>query len=363
MPAATVSLDGFVLTVNAGSTGVKLHLVDREGRAEAVGALAAAAGRAAAVGHRIVFGGARFAAPELVDDTLVRALTGSGDLAPLHDGPALALIREAREALPGVPHVAVFDGGFHAGLPDEAAVYPVPRAWREAGVRRHGFHGLSVEWATGRAAALLGRDLGALRLVVCHLGGGASATAVSGGRSIDTSMGMTPLDGLVMATRCGALDPGVVLHLLEGEGMDPQELRRVLNEESGMRALAGVADMREIERRAGEGDPDARLALAVYDHRLAATVAAMAASLGGLDAVVFTGGVGEGSARVRAELARRLAFLGLGVDAALDRGPGEDADVSAPGVAVRTLVVHAREELVIDRAVRRTVDAQQEEHT
>ncbi len=189
-------------------------------------------------------------------------------------------------------------------------------------MRRHGFHGLSVEWATERGAALLGRPATDLRLVVCHLGGGASATAVEHGVSRDTSMGFSPLEGLVMATRSGSLDPDIPLHLIVHDHMAPEEVQRMLNEESGLTALAGTPDMREVEARAAAGDASARLALAVHDHRLAATVAAMAASLGGLDAVVFTGGVGEGSARVRAEAARRLAFLGLAVDPVQQRGAG-----------------------------------------
>ena len=343
---------GAVLTVNAGSTGVKLSMVDVLERATALAALGEAAVAPVAVGHRVVFGGSRFVAPELIDDRLVDDLAQESAVAPLHNAPALRLIAEARAAFPGVPQVAVFDTAFHATLPEEAAVYAVPRSW---GVRRHGFHGLSVEWATERGAALLGRPATDLRLVVCHLGGGASATAVGHGVSRDTSMGFSPLEGLVMATRSGSLDPDIPLHLIVHDHMAPREVQRMLNEESGLTALAGTPDMREVEARAAAGDAPARLALAVHDHRLAATVAAMAASLGGLDAVVFTGGVGEGSARVRAEAARRLAFLGLAVDPVQNAAPDGSADVSAADAPVRTLVVRSREEVVIARAARRVI--------
>ena len=345
-----------MLVVNAGSTGVKLRVVEDDGEATAVDDLGDAPAGLAAVGHRVVYGGEGFTAPVVIDDRVVAALGRQSAVAPLHNVPALRWIGTARERFPGVPQVAVFDTAFHSAMPDEAAVYPVPEEWRTAhGVRRNGFHGLSVEWAVGRAARMLRRDPGDLRLVVCHLGGGASATAVSGGRSVDTTMGFSPLEGLMMATRAGTIDPDVPLHLILHGGMTPQEVRRMLSQDSGLTALAGTPDMREAERRAEAGDPRARLALAVHDHRLAGAVAGMTAALGGLDAVVFTGGVGEGSARVRAEAARRLTFLGLAVDPARNAAARGDADVSAPGAPVRTLVVHAREELAIARAARRAL--------
>ena len=248
------------------------------------------------------------------------------------------------------------DTGFHAGIPAEASTYAIPARWREDwGVRRYGFHGLSVAWATERAAAMLGRS--DLRLVVCHLGGGASVTAVRDGRSVDTTMGFGPLEGLVMATRSGTVDPDVPLHLVLRHGVPAEEVERALNEDSGLRALAGTGDMREVEAAAAGGDDRAALALAVYDHRLAAAVAAMTAALGGIDALAFTGGVGEGSTRTRSEAARRLAFLGVAIGAAA--AAAGDADVSAPQARVRTLVIRSREEQVIARAVRRVLDEQQ----
>ena len=344
-----------MLTANAGSTGIKISIVDRAERSIRIRSFGEAPSRIAAVAHRIVFGGP-FVAPVLIDDEVVRDLRAQGGVAPLHNAPALAVIDQARAAFPGVPQVAAFDTAFHAGIPEEASVYAVPAAWRERhDVRRHGFHGLSVEWAVGRATALLAPSRDAGRMVVCHLGGGASATAVRGGRSIDTSMGFSPLEGLVMATRSGSIDPDIPLHLVLQAGIPPEEVQRMLNHESGLAALAGTADMREVEAAAGTGDGRAALALAVHDHRLAGTVAAMAASLGGLDAVVFTGGVGEGSARVRAEIARRLDFLGMEIDPVRNDDPSGDADVSTERAAVRTLVVHSREDVVIARAARAVV--------
>jgi acetate kinase len=344
---------GAVLAVNAGSTSVKLRLVGEDGRASAVGSIDEAPGDLDAVGHRIVHGGERFREPALLDDAAMEALAGLSALAPLHNGPALRIAREARRRLPGVPHVAAFDTAFHATIPEEARTYAVPRAWRDLGIRRYGFHGLSAEWVTERAAAMLGAPPS--RLVVCHIGGGASATAVRDGRSVDTTMGFSPLEGLVMATRPGSLDPDVPLHLILRRGLAPEAVEHALNEESGLAALAGTGDMRAVEAAAAAGDPGAARALAVHDHRLAGAVTAMAAALGGLDALAFTGGAGEGSPRLRAEAARRLAFLGVGVDPSRNTSAAPDAEISAPGAGVRTLVVHAREEVVIARAARRVL--------
>ncbi len=345
---------GPVLTVNAGSTSLKLRVVDPAGASEDVPSLEDVPPGVAAVGHRIVHGGPRLTAPAPLDDDTEAALQEAAALAPLHDRPAIDAIAAARRALPGVPHVLVPDTAFHATIPAEASTYAIPARWREEwGVRRYGFHGLSVQWAAERAAAILGRD--DLRLVVCHLGGGASVTAVAGGRSMDTTMGFGPLEGLVMATRSGTVDPDVPLHLVLRHGVPAAEVERALNEDSGLRALAGTGDMRQVEAAAAGGDARAALALAVHDHRLAAAVAAMAAALGGMDALAFTGGVGEGSGRTRAEAARRLAFLGVAVDPRADGGAG-DRDVSAPGAGVRTLVVGSREDLVIARSVRAVLD-------
>jgi acetate kinase len=342
-----------VLVVNAGSTSLKLHLVD-DGGSEPLDDLETAAGRGvAAVGHRIVHGGARFRAPTVLDDGAIAALRELTPLAPLHNAPALDGIERALAALPDVPHVGVFDTAFHATIPEAAATYAIPRAWRDLGIRRYGFHGLAVEWCTRRSADLLGRPVDGLRLVVLQLGGGSSATAVLGGRSVDTTMGFTPLDGIPMVTRPGALDPGAILYLEREHGLDADAVDDALEHRSGLVALAGGGDgVRSIAEAAAAGDADAALALDVYVHRIAGAVAAMAVALGGLDALAFGGGVGERSALVRARVCARLGFLGIALDDEANGVARPDADVAAAGSAVRVLVVESREELVIADHVR-----------
>jgi acetate kinase len=345
-----------VLVVNAGSSSLKVDLV-ADGRArQHWDGLPDRPPEVDAVGHRIVHGGAEFAEPVVVDAGVERRLRELVELAPLHQPKSLAGLDAARALLPGIPHVACFDTAFHATLPAAAATYALPVEWRRRwGVRRYGFHGLSHAWAAGRAAQLAP---GARRVVTCHLGAGASLAAVLDGRSVDTTMGFTPLDGLVMATRSGAVDPGLLLWLEEHEGLRPHQVAEALEHSSGLLALAGTADMREVLARE---DADARLALEVYLHRLAAAVAAMTVALGGLDALVFTGGVGERAAAVRAGAAARLAHLGVALDprrnagAVLSDPDAGDADVTADGTGVRTLVVRAREDLQIAAGVQRAL--------
>jgi len=301
------------------------------------------------VGHRVVHGGRAFSAAVLVDEAVRRELDSLVDLAPLHQPKSLAALDAVSGALPDVPAVACFDTAFHAGLPDAAANYALPESLRSRfGVRRYGFHGLSHAYASRRAAALAP---GASRVVTCHLGAGASLCAVLDGRSVDTTMGFTPLEGLVMATRSGNVDPGLLLWLLEHERMNERELAETLERSSGLLGLAGTADMREVLARASE-DPAARLALDVYVHRLRAGIAAMAASLGGLDALVFTGGVGENSPPVRSLACSGLAFLGVSVEPGLNDAIKEDGPVGASDARVPVLVVFAREDLEIARQVR-----------
>jgi len=335
-----------VLVVNAGSSSLKLSLLDHDDTLIARPAdLSSLRDLPApdAVGHRVVHGGAEFSAPVRLDDEVearIRALTS---LAPLHQPKSLRGIDLVREALPGVPEVACFDTAFHAHLPEAAATYALPAAWRRRhGLRRYGFHGLSHAYATRRTGEMLGSV--PRRLVVCHLGAGASLCAVADGRSVDTTMGFTPLEGLVMATRSGDVDPGLLLWLQERENLSPAALADILEHESGLLALAGTADMREIH----DGP-----ALDVYLHRLRAGIAGMTAALGGLDALVFTGGVGEHAAGVRRRAAEGLGYLGVAVDPA--REDTTDADISAPGAAVRTLVITAREDLEIAASVRATL--------
>ncbi|GAC1325253.1 MAG: acetate kinase [Mycobacteriales bacterium] len=305
----------------------------------------AAMPRPDAVGHRIVHGGTLFSGPVLLDPRVEQQLRDLTDLAPLHQPKSLAALDAVSAALPGVPAVACFDTAFHAGMPAAAATYAVPAQWREQyGVRRFGFHGLSHAYATRRAASLLGGL--PRRLVTCHLGAGASLCAVLDGRSVDTTMGFTPLEGLVMATRSGSVDPGLVLWMQEHAGLSAAEVNQALEHESGISALAGTADMAAVVAAGG-------LALDVYLHRLRGLAAAMAAALGGLDALVFTGGVGERSAAVRAGAASGLGFLGVAVDELANAGAQGDADIGAGGSGVRVLVVTAREDLEIASEVRR----------
>jgi len=369
-----------VLVVNVGSSSTKVQVVGADGRRRSSGALGAephsdellalihqldGATEVGAVGHRVAHGGPNHTGAAVVTEDLLRDLDGVALLAPLHDPPAIAVIRRLRAALPDLPAVACFDTAFHATLPEEAYRYAVPREWLdEWGLRRYGFHGLSHRYAAHRAAELLGRPVEQLRIVTCHLGAGSSLCAVAGGRSIDTTMGFTPMEGLVMATRSGDVDPGALLWLERRAGLDPAELEDALWHRSGLAALSGTSgDMREVLTGAANGDPRCRTALDVHAHRLCAGIAAMAASLGGLDALVFTGGIGENAPTVRAEVARRLAFLGVALDADANDSPtpgGErtggdgavDAAISAAGAAVATLVVHAREDHEIAREVR-----------
>ena len=316
-------------------------------------------GSIGAVGHRVVHGGARFAAPVAVDGAVLDSLEVLGDLAPLHNAVAVETIRAALDALPGMPQVACFDTAFHATLPEPMARYAVPAAWHDDwGIRRFGFHGLSVAWAVERAGLLLGRPTGELGLVVAHLGSGCSVTAVEGGRSVSTSMGFTPLEGLMMGTRAGSLDPGILLHLLRTERIDVEELADTLDHRSGLRGVSGrSADVRELESLADAGDDRASLALEMFVTRAAAGIAAAAVALRRLDAVVFTGGIGEHAGRVRAAIVGRLGVLGLrpvamdetGHDRVLPHGDDETTASAEPAPIV--LRIEAREDLVIARAV------------
>jgi acetate kinase len=330
-----------ILVVNAGSTSLKLSMVDGGDSSQKVDSFADA--QVDAVAHRVVHGGARFGDPVVIDDDVRAALDEVADLAPLHERKALAAIDEAMEVLPDVPHVAVFDTAFHRTMPKEASTYALPARWRdEWGIRRYGFHGLSVQWAAEQVRVE--------RLAVCHLGGGCSVSAVRDGRSVDTTMGFSPLEGVPMATRSGSIDAEIVLHLLRTGKLGVEEIERALESDSGLLGLSGESErVDELERSA---TPAAKLALAVFGHRLAAAVASMAATLGGIDALVFTAGIGEGSAAVRAGVCRRLGFLGVELDRAANEGAVPDVDVSPPGAAVRVVVLHAREDVVAARATR-----------
>lgn len=356
-----------ILVVNAGSSSLKLRVLDDSDIVVATRDLPAPRGSADAaaltdalrdlgtvdaVGHRIVHGGTVYSAPVRVTPEVVARLEALMDLAPLHQPKSLAALAAVSSALPGVPAVACFDTAFHASMPAAAATYALPSQWRRRWeLRRYGFHGLSHAYASERAAMLVGRPLEQLRLVTCHLGAGASLAAVAGGRSVDTTMGFTPLEGLVMATRSGSVDPGLVLWLEEHVGMPPAELASTLEHRSGLLGLAGTEDMRAILAAEAAGDPDAVLAVGVYLHRLRGSIAAMAAAMGGLDGVVFTGGVGENSPEIRRRSADGLEFLGIAIDAARNEAGTGDREIGGPG-AVAALVIVAREDLQIAREVR-----------
>ncbi len=335
-----------ILVVNAGSTSLKLSLIAEDETAEQVDSLEEAAGADLdAVAHRVVHGGPRFTEPVVIDDEVRRTIHELEDIAPLHNEPALSGIESAMSTHPHVPHVAVFDTAFHATIPPEVATYAIPQAWRDGwGIRRYGFHGLSVQWAAEQVPVR--------RLVVCHLGGGCSVTAVLDGRSVDTSMGFTPLEGVPMSTRSGSVDPGALLYLLREASLDVEVLDHALNFDSGLVGLAGSGDMSELESRVGLGDPAAELAVDAFAHRVAAAVAGMAVATGGLDALVFTAGIGERSRLARGRVCDRLEFLGVALDAGLNEAAVPDADVASTDSRVRVVVLEAREDLVAARAAR-----------
>lgn len=352
-----------LLVVNLGSSSLKLSVLgpddrvvvaDHLGVPVPAGAMERFLDRSphlGAVVHRVVHGGDRFREATRVDEAVLRVLDEVSPLAPLHNPPALALIRELAALAPDVPAIVCFDTAFHATMPARATTYAVPTAWRERlGIRRYGFHGLSHAHAVRRAAELLARPLDQLQVVSCHLGAGASLAAVDGGRSVDTSMGFTPLEGLVMATRSGDIDPGALLWLQQETGQGAADLDEVLNHHCGLLALAGTPDLHVILERARSGDPQASLARDVYLHRLVKGIAAMRAVLPRLDALVFTGGVGEHAAEIRAAACARLGFLGI--PERLREHGGGDAVLSPPGSAVAVAVVTAREDLEMARQAR-----------
>ncbi|MFP5577171.1 MAG: acetate/propionate family kinase [Acidimicrobiia bacterium] len=304
-----------------------------------------------AVGHRVVMGGREFAGPARIDDHVLATIERLSPLAPLHNPANLAGIEVARQLLPDVVHVAVFDTAFFHDLPDVAATYALDREVADRhGIRRYGFHGTSHQYVSRAAAAFLGRDLADLRQIVLHLGNGASASAIDGGRAVDTSMGLTPLEGLVMGTRTGDIDPAVVLHLARTTDMELDDIDALLNRRSGMRGLTGHNDLREVHRLIAAGDADARLGLDVYVHRLRKYIGAYTAVLGGLDVLTFTAGVGENDAVVRREVAAGLATFGIEVDPGRNDERSDRARrISPDGAGVEVLVVPTDEEITIAR--------------
>jgi acetate kinase len=354
-----------ILVVNAGSSSLKLSIVadgvvtsattierwEGESEVTEIAAFLHASGEIDAVGHRVVHGGPRYTSAVLVDDEVLDYLRVIRDLAPLHNPRAVAAIRAVRSLHPSLPEVAAFDTAFHATLPEAAATYALPRVWNRAyEIRRYGFHGLSHAHATRRAAEVVGRPLADLRVVSCHLGAGSSLAAVRDGRSVDTTMGFTPLAGLVMQTRSGSVDPGLMLWLIRIGAVDAETLHDVLEHGSGLKGLSGTSgDLRDVLAARRRGNPDAALAFDVFVHRLVREIGAMAASARGLDLLVFTGGMGEHSRELRAATADGLGFLGVEIDEGANTFAQADADITATGAAVRTVVVTAAEDLEVAR--------------
>ncbi len=298
------------------------------------------------VGHRVVHGGPDLADPVLITAEVKDVIAEVVPLAPDHNPAELRGIESIETALRHVPQVAAFDTAFHRTMPEEAERYPLPAQWYERGVRRYGFHGISHRYSAQRAAQIMGRPVD--RVITCHLGNGSSLAAVRGGRSVDTTMGFTPMEGLMMGSRSGSIDPGVILHLMRTEGLDPGEVNDLLNHRSGLLGVSAISsDLRSIETAALEGDPRAELAITMFVHRLRAGIGSMVASLGGVDALVFTAGIGEHSARIRQEACAAFAFLGLRLDPERNRASGSDRSVAAADSTVEVLVVHAREEWAI----------------
>jgi acetate kinase len=364
-----------VLALNCGSSSVKSALIDAatgqrlhesqvekidwghaqlQGVQEAVEHLLSEYQREAsppeAVAHRVVHGGEKFHTATLLDDAVLNEIDRLSVLAPLHNPPAVAAIRQARQLLPDVRHVAVFDTAFHATLPEYAREYALSRNVLDRfGIRRFGFHGINHAHVASSVASYLNSDL---RIICCHLGNGASVTAIEGGCSVDTSMGMTPLEGLVMGTRAGDVDPGVLLQLFRSGEFNVEQLDELLNKGSGLKGLTGSNDMREIEKRASAGDEDCRRAITLYAYRIRKYIGAYAAAMGGVDVVAFTGGVGENSSLIRSRCLERLDFLGITLDEARNRAAKLSAEqpievISQDSARVRVLAVRADEELAL----------------
>lgn len=361
-----------VLVLNTGSSSVKYQLIETSTEQRVAGGVVEEVADHAtalavigeelsdatvdAVGHRVVHGGERFSEPTLIDEVVVTAVRDLVPLAPLHNPANLLGIEQARRRWPEVPHVAVFDTAFHRTLPPAAFRYAVPDAWyTELGVRRYGFHGTSHQYVARRAAEVLGRPLDEVDLITAHLGNGASMAAVARGRSVETSMGLTPLEGLVMGSRSGDVDPAVVAHVSRATGRDPIEVIGELNGAAGLRGLSGSSDMRAILARCDQGDATAQLAFEVFCHRVRKYVGAYLAVLGRCDAVVFTGGIGEHSAQVRATALGGLGGLGIEVDPT--RNVAHEQVISGDGASIAVLVIPTDEELEIARQTAEVVGA------
>jgi acetate kinase len=314
------------------------------------------------VGHRIVHGGPKMSEPIAVTKEVKQAISEVSSIAPLHNKPGLQGIELIEKLLPKTLQIAVFDTGFHHNLPLETQVYPGPYEWYERGIRRYGFHGINHQYCAHRTAQLLGREISSLKIITCHLGNGCSLAAIDGGKSVDTTMGFTPLEGLMMGTRSGSIDPGILTFLMRGEHPNEQQLDALLNHKSGLLGVSGVSsDMRDIVKSTQDGNKRAKLAFDIFVHRLRMGIGVMAASLGGLDALVFTAGIGENSAEVRQAACSKLEFLGIHLDSAANSAPSPDQDISSPTSRVPVLVIRAQEDWAIAQECARVCQSRQPE--
>jgi acetate kinase len=378
MAMVTPTDAGRILVLNAGSSNLKLAVFAEDGEellaeddltwrshedksrhATALKSMLSGVelSRISAVGHRVVHGGERFREAVRIDDSVKREIGNLVELAPLHNPAALDVINSAESILPGIPHIAVFDTAFHATLQPAQFIYPLPYRWYEAwGIRRFGFHGLSHSYCANRAAELLGRPIERLRMVSCHLGAGCSLAAVDAGKSVATTMGFTPLDGIPMASRAGALDPGIILYLLKSGHLSVDEMDDALTYESGLMGMSSISgDMRDILAARNEGNERASLSFDVFTNRISESIAALTATLGGIDAIIFTGGIGEHAADVRAAVCRRLTWMGVQLDGAANATSVPDVDIGLVETTVRIVVIHSREDLVIARETYRNL--------
>ncbi|HCX61385.1 MAG TPA: acetate kinase [Clostridiales bacterium] len=308
-------------------------------------------GEVDAVGHRVVHGGEKFAGSVVITDEVVNAMKECIELAPLHNPPNIIGIEACQELLPDVPMVGVFDTAFHQTMPAESYIYPLPyELYEEMGIRRYGFHGTSHKYVSERVAALTGKSLEGMKIVTCHLGNGASLTAIKDGKSFDTTMGMTPLEGLVMGTRCGDIDPAIVTYLINNKKMTAEQVDNLMNKKSGVLGISGVSsDFRDIEAAAKEGNERAQLALEKFDYTVRKYIGSYAAAMGGLDVVVFTAGLGENSASNRCNICKGLEFLGIEIDDCRNDIRGQEVEISKQGSKVKVFVIPTNEELMIAR--------------
>ena len=304
-----------------------------------------------AVGHRVVHGGEKFASSVKIDQDVINKVIECSDLAPLHNPANLKGIDAMEALIPGISQVAVFDTAFHQTMPAKSFMYALPyKYYEEDGVRRYGFHGTSHRYVSQRVCEILGVDIKDVKIITCHVGNGGSITAVDGGRSVDTSMGLTPTEGLMMGTRVGDVDPGAITYLMTKHGLSAADIQRIINKESGMAGLTGISsDMREIEAAVNAGNERAKLGLDMYEQRITKYIGAYAAEMGGVDIIVFTGGVGENQCGLRADVCKPLAFMGVEIDAEANKARGEEAVISTPASKVKVVVVPTDEELMIAR--------------